>query len=76
MLKTYEYKIYPTKEQEILLAKHFGCVRLVYNKALYLELICMLNERRILPNLDVSDLKEYILKELCTVIFEGKDEVI
>ena len=37
MLKTYEYRLYPTKEQEILLAKHFGCVRLVYNKALALK---------------------------------------
>lgn len=34
----------------------------------YLELICMVNERRILPNLDVDNLKEYILKELCTMI--------
>ena len=37
MLKAYEYRLYPTKEQEILLAKHFGCVRLVYNKALALK---------------------------------------
>ena len=37
MLKTYEYRLYPTKEQEVLLAKHFGCVRLVYNKALALK---------------------------------------
>lgn len=37
MLKTYEYRLYPTKEQEILLDKHFGCVRLVYNKALALK---------------------------------------
>ena len=31
MLKTYVYRIYPNKEQEILLAKHFGCVRFIYN---------------------------------------------
>lgn len=37
MYKTYEYRIYPNKEQEILLAKHFGCTRLVYNKALELQ---------------------------------------
>lgn len=37
MLKTYEYRIYPTPQQEVLLAKHFGCVRLVYNKALGLK---------------------------------------
>ena len=29
--KTYKFRIYPTAEQEILLAKHFGCTRWVYN---------------------------------------------
>lgn len=28
---SYKYRIYPTKEQEMLLAKHFGCVRFVWN---------------------------------------------
>lgn len=31
MLRTYEYRLYPNKEQQILFAKHFGCVRFVYN---------------------------------------------
>ncbi len=31
MLKTYKYKLKPNKEQEILLNKHFGCIRFVYN---------------------------------------------
>lgn len=31
MLKTYVYRVYPNKEQEILLAKHFGCTRFIYN---------------------------------------------
>ena len=29
--KTYKFRIYPTAKQEILLAKHFGCTRWVYN---------------------------------------------
>ena len=29
--KTFKYRIYPTKEQEILLVKHFGAKRFVYN---------------------------------------------
>lgn len=29
--KGYKYRIYPTKEQEQLLAKTFGCVRFIYN---------------------------------------------
>ena len=32
--KSYKLRIYPTKEQEILLAKHFGCVRFVFNRFL------------------------------------------
>ena len=34
MIKTYKFRLYPTKEQEVLLAKHFGSVRFVYNWAL------------------------------------------
>ena len=34
MLRGYKYRIYPTEEQQELLAKHFGCVRFVYNWAL------------------------------------------
>ena len=34
MIETYKFRIYPTKEQEVLLQKHFGCVRFVYNRAL------------------------------------------
>ena len=31
ILKTYKYRVYPNKEQEQMLAKHFGSVRFVYN---------------------------------------------
>lgn len=34
ILRAYVYRIYPTKEQEVLLAKHFGCSRWIYNYAL------------------------------------------
>jgi putative transposase len=34
MEKAYRYRFYPTTEQEQLLRKTMGCVRLVYNKAL------------------------------------------
>ena len=36
--KTYKFRIFPTAEQEVLLAKHFGCTRFVYNH--------FLNERK------------------------------
>jgi putative transposase len=32
--KAYKFRLYPTQEQEQLLAKTFGCVRFVYNKML------------------------------------------
>ena len=31
MLKAYKYRLYPSKEQRIYLAKTFGCTRLIYN---------------------------------------------
>lgn len=34
ILRAYKYRCYPTKEQEVLLAKHFGCSRWIYNYAL------------------------------------------
>ena len=34
MLKAYMYRLYPTKAQEVLLAKHFGCARYIYNYGL------------------------------------------
>lgn len=33
MLRAYKYRIYPTEEQKVLLAKTFGCCRYVYNWA-------------------------------------------
>jgi len=36
--KTYKFRLYPNKEQEILLSKHFGCSRFIYNH--------FLNERK------------------------------
>lgn len=34
MLKGVKFRIYPNKQQEVLINKTFGCCRLVYNKAL------------------------------------------
>jgi putative transposase len=36
MLKAFKYRIYPTSEQSVLLAKSFGCARWFYNYALNL----------------------------------------
>jgi putative transposase len=34
IIKAYKFRLYPTKDQEILLSKHFGSIRHVYNWAL------------------------------------------
>ena len=34
MIETYKFRLYPNEEQKVLLAKHFGSVRFVYNWAL------------------------------------------
>jgi putative transposase len=34
MLKSFKYRIYHTEEQKILLNKHLGAVRFIYNKSL------------------------------------------
>ena len=33
MNRAYRYRIYPTKEQEVLLSKTFGCVRFLWNRS-------------------------------------------
>jgi len=33
-MKAFKYRIYPTDDQRILIHKHMGCVRFIYNGAL------------------------------------------
>ena len=46
MLRAYKYRIYPTEEQKVLLAKTFGCCRFVYNWALNLKIQTYKQEKR------------------------------
>ena len=34
MIKAYKYRLFPNEEQQVLIEKHFGCTRYVYNYAL------------------------------------------
>ncbi|NNG81131.1 RNA-guided endonuclease TnpB family protein [Acinetobacter sp. ANC 5378] len=36
-LKAYKYRIYPNREQQVLIEKHFGCARFTFNWALALQ---------------------------------------
>lgn len=57
----YKYRIYPTKEQEQLLSKHFGCIRFVWNHFLnerkehYLKNKEEIEAKRIKGNLNYYD---------------------
>ncbi len=61
MLKAYKYRIYPTKQQEIQLAKTFGCVRFVYNQILAMKIDLYENEGK---SLSKTDCNNYCNREL------------
>lgn len=44
--KAYKFRIYPNVEQQVLLAKTFGCVRLVYNHFLGVKTKCYEEEKK------------------------------
>lgn len=55
MLKAFKYRIYPTEEQKVLMAKHFGCVRWVYNYALNKKIKAYQDEKK---NLSIFDIRK------------------
>ena len=54
MLKTYVYRVYPNKEQEILLAKHFGCTRFIYNWGLAKKIAYYEQNKKTLSYFDLA----------------------
>jgi putative transposase len=48
MEKRYNFRIYPTKAQEVLIQKSFGCCRFVYNHYLAMRIEAYEKERRLL----------------------------
>ena len=62
MQRGYRYRIYPTEAQKELLAKHFGCVRFVYNWALDTKSRAWKEEQKSISSIELinrisSDLK-------------------
>ncbi len=55
ILRAYKYRIYPTKEQEVLLAKTFGCVRYVFNKALNIKTSIYETEKKGISVFDITN---------------------
>ena len=50
--KSYKFRIYPTKEQESLLSKHFGACRFVFNRYLNSRKETYLEEKKSLNYYD------------------------
>ena len=53
-LKAFKYRIYPTEEQQVLLAKTFGCKRLIFNHYLNEQLTRYQNKEKHLSNYDIN----------------------
>ncbi len=69
MLKAYKYRIYPNKEQEILLLKHFGSCRFIYNLALETKMAAYSSARINLSRYELQvQMKE--LKQECVWLKE------
>ena len=62
VLKSYKFRLYPNKEQEILIQKTFGCVRFVYNQCLAYKIDKYKNEQITLSRIDVNNYKNRTLK--------------
>jgi putative transposase len=59
MLKAYKYRIYPTGEQKLYLAKTFGCTRFVYNKMLADKIDYYNNTKKMLKNTPAQYKEEF-----------------
>ena len=62
MLRAYKYRIYPTEEQKVLLAKTFGCCRFVYNWALNLKIEAYRQEKKSIGNIELTNRMKSKLK--------------
>lgn len=55
MLKAYKYRLYPNREQEVLIQKTFGCCRFVYNQCLNLKINKYKNESVSMSKIDLNN---------------------
>ena len=68
IIKAYKNRIYPTEEQRVLMEKHFGCARWIYNYALdkkikaYQTTKESLSRFTISKDLPILKLKEELIK--------------
>lgn len=70
MLKGFKYRIYPTKEQEVQLAKTFGSCRFVYNQLLAKKIELYKEEKQSLSYSNCSSILTIMKKEEFTWLKE------
>ena len=56
LLRGYKFRIYPNKEQEVALAKNFGCVRFIYNHMLAKKIKAYETENKRLSRFGLSEI--------------------
>lgn len=61
---TYKYRIYPNETQQVLLNKHFGCVRFIYNHFLNQRVDAYMNRQKSLNYYDNAASLTELKKEL------------
>ena len=73
-LCSYKYRLNPTEEQEILLNKHFGCVRFLYNQFLERRINSYQQEQKTLNYYDnatsIPELKQTYEKIKLEIVLE------
>lgn len=62
VLKSYKFRLYPNKEQNLLIQKTFGCVRFIYNQCLAYKIDKYKTEEISLSKIDVNNYKNRVLK--------------
>ena len=70
MLKAYKYRIYPTKEQEVMIQKTFGCCRFVYNQTLIYRKELYENSKKSINKTSCNNYVNQILKKEYTWLKE------
>ena len=63
MLKSFKYRIYPNKEQEIQIQKTFGCCRFVYNQTLAYRKELYETEKKTMSKIDCHNFVNQNLKK-------------
>lgn len=66
MLKSFKYRIYPNKEQEVQIQKTFGCCRFVYNQTLA--------HRKELYETEKKSMSKFDCNSYCTQVLKKKYE--